>query len=161
RLTAAAGGNPLFLEELCQMLADTGDAGDEPAAIEARSVELPATLEALITSRLDLLPDIERLAIETAAVEGPVFTRAALTALAPPAQRDRVASAIDGLVRRDLARPTTVEGASALRFRHLLVRDVAYHGIAKARRAVMHEHVAHWLERTAPVAAGEQVEIVG
>ena len=129
--------------------------------MDARSVELPATLDALITSRLDLLPDTERLAIETAAVEGPVFTREAVAALAPAALRDGVASAIDGLVRRDFARPTTVDGVQALRFRHLIVRDVAYRGIAKARRADTHERFARWLEQAASRHAGEWIELVG
>ena len=161
RLTAAAGGNPLFLEELCQMLAETTDTGAGPGSqVDARSVELPATLDALITSRLDLLSDAERLAIETAAVEGPVFSREAVAALAPAALRDRVGSAIDGLVRRDFARPTTVDGVSALRFRHLVVRDVAYRGITKTRRADTHELFARWLEQAAPHRA-ERIELVG
>ena len=161
RLTAAAGGNPLFLEELCQMLAETTDTGAGPGSqVDARSVELPATLDALITSRLDLLSDAERLAIETAAVEGPVFSREAVAALAPAALRDRVGSAIDGLVRRDFARPTTVDGVSALRFRHLVVRDVAYRGITKTRRADTHELFARWLEQAAPHRA-ERIELIG
>jgi class 3 adenylate cyclase/tetratricopeptide (TPR) repeat protein len=165
RLTEAAGGNPLFLEELCEMLIDTGEvalAGEGwlPRA-DALSERLPVTLDTLIRSRLDLLPDAERMAIEHASVEGTVFTREALTALVPAAMRDRMPSAIDGLVRRDLARPTTVEGAPAFRFRHVLVRDVAYRGIAKARRADAHEQFARWVERASPERASEFVEIVG
>ncbi len=154
RLTEAAGGNPLFLEELCEMLVDTGEAAPIDARRvprpEGRPVALPVTLDALITSRLDLLPAAERLAIEIAAVEGTVFTREAVLALAPASVRGEVTPAIDGLVRRDLARPTTVEGAPALRFRHVLVRDAAYRGIAKVRRADAHERFARWLERASP-----------
>ena len=160
RLTEAAGGNPLFLEELCEMLVDAaadapaGDGG--PAPVEALPDALPVTVDALVTSRLDRLPDVERFVIETAAVEGAFFTRAGVAALAPPAVRDRVDPAIDALVRRDLARPTTVAGEPALRFRHLLVRDVTYRGIAKARRADAHAAFARWLE-----SADDQFESVG
>ena len=45
--------------------------------------------------------------------------------------------------------------------RHMLVRDVAYQGILKARRADLHARFADWVEREAGERAGEYDEILG
>ena len=163
RLIARAGGNPLFLEELCEMLVDTGRVARSETgwrqSEETSAPPLPVTLDALLTSRLDLLGEVERLVIEHASVEGVLFTLEAVTALSPPEGRGGVAPALDALVARDLVRPTRVNGAPAFRFRHQLVRDAAYRGIPKAQRAVAHEHVARLLEERGSDAATELAEI--
>jgi class 3 adenylate cyclase/tetratricopeptide (TPR) repeat protein len=165
RLVSRAGGNPLFLEELCEMLVDTGrvarsDTGWEQSGT-ATALPLPVTLDALLTSRLDLLGEAERLAIEHASVEGLLFTAEAVTALSSPDGREAVPAALDGLLARDLVRPTTVDGAPAFRFRHQLVRDAAYRGIPKAQRAAAHECFARWLEARGAAGGTELVEIAG
>ena len=71
RIAAAAAGNPLFIGE---MLAMTQEAGSE--------VEVPPTLKALLAARLDQLDTGERRVLERAAVEGEVFHRGAVQALA-------------------------------------------------------------------------------
>ncbi len=163
RLIARAGGNPLFLEELCEMLVDTGSVARSETgwkqSDETTAPPLPVTLDALLTSRLDLLGEAERLAIEHASVEGLLFTLEAVAALSPPEGRAGVASALDALVARDLVRPTTVNAEPAFRFGHQLVRDAAYRGIPKAQRAAAHEHFAHWLEARGTGAATELAEI--
>jgi tetratricopeptide (TPR) repeat protein len=52
------------------------------------------------------------------------------------------------LTRRELIRPDRGEfvGEEAFRFRHQLIRDAAYNGIAKGQRAKLHERFAAWLE---------------
>ena len=71
RIAAAAGGNPLFVTE---MLAMAGEADD---------VEVPPTLRALLSARLDQLDPAERRVLECGAVEGEVFHRGGVQALAP------------------------------------------------------------------------------
>ena len=73
RIADAAEGNPLFVE---QMLAMVQDSRDEEVAV-------PPTIQALLAARLDQLPTGERLALERGAVEGQVFHRGAVQALAP------------------------------------------------------------------------------
>ena len=72
KIAEAAGGNPLFIGE---MLAMTQEAGSE--------VEVPPTLKALLAARLDQLETGERRVLERGAVEGEVFHRGAVQALAP------------------------------------------------------------------------------
>ena len=88
----AAGGNPLFIDE---MLAMADEAGGE--------VEVPPTLQALLAARLDQLDAAERRVLERGAVEGEVFHRGAVQALAP--EETQVTPRLAALVRRELIRP--------------------------------------------------------
>jgi class 3 adenylate cyclase/tetratricopeptide (TPR) repeat protein len=136
QITRAAGGNPLFITE---MLAMTGD--------ERADVVVPPTLQALLAARLDQLEPPERGVLERGAVEGEIFHRGAVQALAPG--EPQVTPRLAALVRKELIRPGTPQlpGEDGFRFRHLLIRDAAYHALAKATRAELHERFAHWLEQ--------------
>ena len=65
---------------------------------------MPASIQALLAARLDQLPPRERAALERGAVEGQVFHRGAVAALAP--DDPEVASRLLGLVRKELVRPS-------------------------------------------------------
>jgi class 3 adenylate cyclase len=135
RIAAAAGGNPLFIAEMLEM---AGVAGDE--------VVVPPTLRALLAARLDQLDAGERRVLERGAVEGEVFHRGAVQALAP--EETQVTPRLAALVRRELIRSAIplFAGEDGFRFRHLLIRDAAYDALPKATRAVLHERFAAWLE---------------
>ena len=135
RIAKAAGGNPLFIEE---MLAMAEEAGGE--------VMVPPTLQALLAARLDQLETAERSVLERGAVEGEIFHRGAVQALAP--EGTQVTPRLASLVRKQLVRPdkTHLPGEDAFRFRHLLIRDAAYEALPKALRADLHARFASWLE---------------
>jgi class 3 adenylate cyclase/tetratricopeptide (TPR) repeat protein len=139
RILAAAGGNPLFVEEMAAML------------LESRNGEVvvPPTLQALLAARLDQLEVAERTVLEHGAVEGEVFHRSAVQALTP--EETRLTTRLTALVRRELIRPDKPQLArdDAFRFRHLLIRDAAYEATPKATRADLHEQLATWLEEQA------------
>ena len=52
-----------------------------------REVDVPPTLKALLAARLDQLDDAERRVLERGSVEGEVFHRGAVQALAPRRRR--------------------------------------------------------------------------
>ncbi len=135
RIARAAGGNPLFVEE---MLAMAGEADGE--------VVVPPTLKALLAARLDRLEPGERRVLEMGAVEGEIFHRGAVQALAP--EETQVTPRLAALVRRELIRPDRPQlaGEDGFRFRHLLIRDAAYDSLPKATRAELHQRFATWLE---------------
>ena len=149
RVRDAAGGNPLFVEELAAMLVE-----DPGAAI-------PKTLEELLGARLDRLDGRERDAAERGSVEGQVFHRGAVEALSDDASDVR--PAIERLVERELC--VSAEAAfaddAAFRFRHILIRDAAYRSTAKRLRAQLHEAFADWLTDKAGERLVEVEEIVG
>jgi class 3 adenylate cyclase/tetratricopeptide (TPR) repeat protein len=140
RVVARAGGNPLFLEEVLRVARDTG-------TIDM----LPHSLEAVIGVQIDALSPLARRLLRCAAVLGGSFradifeqivaaeglsadaaTREALTEFFEPSSRDR------------------------LRFRHAVVRDVAYEGLPYGRRRELHRSAAQILTR----AAGASPETV-
>jgi class 3 adenylate cyclase/tetratricopeptide (TPR) repeat protein len=135
RIARAAGGNPLFIEEL---LAVSNDADD---------VFVPPTLLAVLAARLDGLDPADRSVLERASIEGEVFHRGAVQALAPPGTE--VTPHLVALVRRHLITPdrSQLPGDDGFRFRHVLIRDAAYDALPKAARAELHVRFATWLER--------------
>ena len=152
RVAGAAEGNPLFVEELVAMLSDERPEG------EAADIVLPPTVQALIAARIDRLPPAERSALERAAVEGKLFHAGAVAALGD----GDGGPALLGLVRADLIRPDRAlfPAEDAFRFRHLLIRDVAYEALPKHERARLHERYAEWLEDAAGERVGELEEIL-
>jgi tetratricopeptide (TPR) repeat protein len=131
----AAQGNPLFVEEMVAMVRDARDG----------EVLVPPTITALLAARLDQLEPAERLVLGHGSIEGELFHRSAVEALAPsarPVERELVA-----LVRKDLVRPdrSPMLRDDAFRFRHLLIRDAAYDALPKATRAELHERFADWV----------------
>ena len=136
KIARAAGGNPLFIEE---MLAMAGDGDGE--------VVVPPTLQALLAARLDQLEPAERSVLERGAIEGEIFHRGAVQALAPA--ETQVTPNLAALVRKELIRPDRPQfaGEDGFRFRHLLIRDAAYEALPKATRAELHERLASWLEQ--------------
>ena len=93
----SGGGNPLFLEQMAAMLAES-DGGDAVVAV-------PPSIQALLAERLDQLSDDERAVIERAAVIGREFWFSAVVDLSSPAIRPAVGSLLMALVRKELIRP--------------------------------------------------------
>ncbi|MGE5459831.1 MAG: ATP-binding protein [Solirubrobacterales bacterium] len=167
RITESAGGNPLFLEEMLRMLEDDGylrrEAAGWVAARDLGDVAIPASIQALLGSRLDRLSAEELAVIRCASVIGKVFWWGAVAELAPAEIGPRVGTHLQSLVRRDLIRPerSTFAGEEAFQFHHLLIQEAAYRGTPKEQRAVLHERFADWVERAAAERAQEFEEVVG
>ena len=98
--------------------------------------------------------------LERGAVEGEIFHRGAVQALAP--EETQVTTRLAALVRRELIRPDRAQlaGDDGYRFRHLLIRDAAYDALPKAIRADLHARFADWLDEHGQ-ALVELDEIVG
>jgi len=138
-------GNPLFVEETVRMLA------------EQRGDRIPDTLQALIAARIDRLPASQRVALQRASVIGRIFMAGALARLSP--EVDDVDGCLEELVLRDLLVPeqrSTIHGERAFKFKHVLIREVAYAGLSKTSRADLHYVYAQWL---AEHTGGELLEI--
>ena len=128
----AAGGNPLFLEQLVAYVGDHGATG-----------LLPPALHALLAARLDRLDDGERSALAYGAIVGDAFELEPVHALADDMTRAALEQAWERLVDLDLLEPGD---AGAVRFRHGLVREAAYASLTKSVRARLHERHAAWLD---------------
>jgi class 3 adenylate cyclase/tetratricopeptide (TPR) repeat protein len=134
-----ADGNPLLLQELV-------------AAVRAgRSVDdLPDSVEALMTARIDTLPRRERRLLRDAAVLGihvPVEMLGELLGEEP-----EVMGATLEPLRGEFLVATD---SDTLSFRHALLRSAAYNALSFKRRRALHARAGEAIERR---AAGEEVE---
>ena len=147
QIVETAEGNPLFLEQLVAMGAESGE------------TTLPSSIQAVLAARIDRLEPGERALLEHASVQGRSFYVGAVQELLPERDRAGTATRLVSLVHRQLIRAERSEfpGQDAFRFAHVLIREAAYRGLPKQRRAELHERVARWLESQ----AGAQDETIG
>ncbi|MDP9327273.1 MAG: AAA family ATPase [Actinomycetota bacterium] len=137
-LAELAEGNPLFIEELVASLAERS----APAV-----GELPTSIRGIIAGRLDAVPSAERSLVLAASVVGRIFWDGALARLG--SFGDRLPELLDSLEGRDLIRresSSRFQGQQQFRFKHMLIRDVAYATLPRAKRREGHAAVAAFLE---------------
>ena len=136
RIARHAGGNPFFIVETTGMLMHA----DAEVASDTESLPpdlLPPTVQAIIAARIDHLPEEARDLIRKASVFAPgTFDRASLAIVAEP--DDKVLELLED--EEFLVRDEDREGY--WRFRHGLLRDVAYDSLPKRERLRLHLQVA-------------------
>ena len=172
-LVSSSEGLPLYALETVRGLIDRDVvvpqegryvlAPGSEALVDFAASEAPTSLRALIASRLDSLPAVERRCLQDAAVLGQSFTPAGVVALSgePPPE---VEETLRSLVRRQLLTvetdPRSPERGSH-KFTSALVRTVAYDTLSRRDRKTRHLAAAAHLradagadaERAAVIAA--------
>jgi class 3 adenylate cyclase/tetratricopeptide (TPR) repeat protein len=145
-------GNPLYVEEFLRMLIETKriaqSDGQWVAVADHAQLDVPPTLIGLITARLDRVrPEVKRL-LQRAAIVGRLFSSTDLEAMGGEPVR---AELLHEAERRDLlsvAGERPIGNGRLYRFRHVLIRDVAYSTVPKVERAPLHDNYSRWLERS-------------
>jgi DNA-binding SARP family transcriptional activator len=153
QLADAAEGNPLFLEQTLALLRE-----EEP---DTEALRVPPTIHGLLEARLDRLSQGERTVLERAAVIGRDFQRTALAELTSDFPFGAVDEHLASLVHKDLLQPEQGHGTEAFRYRHSLIRAVAYDSMPKGERARLHELFAESLERLPADLPPARKELVG
>ncbi len=152
-VTQRAAGNPLYAEELLRLLQDRGllvETGASWSLTSDDALPLPATIEALISARIDGLTSEAKAVIGDAAVIGKVFWDGALVSMSG-LDRSRVATVLHELTVKQLVRParhSSVADVAEYSFWHALTRDVAYSHLPRSIRAEKHVAAATWIEWT-------------
>ena len=150
RILEVAEGNALFVEQLLAYVT-------EDVAPEILDESVPPSIEALLASRLDSLEPEDRAVLERAAVVGKDFPRTAVLHLSPPKTLATLDARLAALERKGLIHGRRARSQEdGFRFHHVLIRDVAYAGITKERRADLHERHGSSLEQRS-----EPDELVG
>jgi len=160
-----AEGNPLYVEEFLRMLMESGriEKRDDRwiANASVATVEVPPTLQGLIAARLDrVAPEVKAL-LQRASLAGRLFSTDALAALGDGAAPD--ASLLRDAIRRDLlveADERALGSGRVFRFKHVLIRDVAYSTVPKAERSRLHDRYGRWLETSLGDRRHEIADIV-
>ena len=148
-----AGGNPFFAEEMVRLLAEEGS---------SQTSDLPDTVQALLTARLDSLDPFERRLVQQASVVGRTFWEDALAGVAAAEGRD-LGAALLALQEKDIVVPEAggrLAGEPELAFKHVLIRDVAYGMLPKAVRARKHFEVGDFIEQRAGDRSDEVVALL-
>ena len=144
-----SGGNPLFVEEMATHLVESGlvraDGGRWMVAGDLGRADVPPNVAALLAARLERIPAPERHLLERVSVIGLELTTDNARALVPDSADD-VPSLLATLVRRDLLQRVRGTGRESWSFRHITIRDAAYHSLPKALRAELHERFADSIE---------------
>ena len=168
RISEAAEGNPLFVEQMLSMLVEAGDlARDDDGRWRLRagtaSVPVPPGIVALIDARIDRLGVDDRAVLQTGSVIGLVFYRGAVQSISAADVRPRVDESIERLTERQMVRPddSSFLDDEAFRFDHALIHDGAYRSLLKRERAELHERFGRWLESVAASRLAELEEIIG
>jgi class 3 adenylate cyclase len=156
RILERAGGNPFFLEQIIDHLGEERMAAGASADTGfLEQVEIPDTVQAVLTARIDLLEPLEKRVLRSAAVVGKEFWSAPVARLLEGEVAGGQQAVEDVLSRLEdrgliLARlGSTIEGERAYVFIHILTRDVAYESLPRRERQRAHAYVAEWIEQRA------------
>ncbi len=145
-IAARSEGNPFYVEELVRALRERNclvlEHGSYELRAEAESL-VPATISALIASRIDRLPESARELLADAAVLGVQFRAAHLRALVAGERFEEDLMVIE---RRGLLSRRTVAGVAELAFGHILTQEVIYEGLLQSDRQARHRRAAETLE---------------
>jgi class 3 adenylate cyclase/tetratricopeptide (TPR) repeat protein len=160
-----ASGNPLYSVEFVRMLADRGllapsEARSRSVPIEA--LALPGSLRGIIAARLDSLTPEDKGLLHAGAVIGRAVWPGALSAITGRPRRwinGRLRN-LEGREFLQSAQSSSVAGEPEYRFRHVLIRDVAYGELPRLRRGEMHRKTAEWLASLSPDRAADRAEML-
>ncbi|MFQ5994126.1 MAG: AAA family ATPase [Acidiferrobacterales bacterium] len=154
-------GNPFFLEESVQTLAETkvldGERGAYRLAKPTEAIQVPTTVQAMLAARIDRLPTEEKRLLATAAVIGKDVPFALLQAVS---DQDELP------LRQGLAHLQVTEFLyeAALfpdleyTFKHGLTHEVAYGTLLNEQRRELHARIADAIEQLYSDRLVEQVE---
>ncbi|HSF30861.1 MAG TPA: adenylate/guanylate cyclase domain-containing protein [Candidatus Tectomicrobia bacterium] len=162
-LIARTEGNPFFLEESVRALVETGALMGEPGAYQLAqalpTIHVPATVQAVLTARIDRLPAEEKRLLQTAAAIGHEVPWFLLQAIAEVPEE---------ALHRGLAHLQTAEFLYETRlfpeleytFKHALTHEVAYGSLLQERRRALHGRIVEALETLAGDRLDDQVDRV-
>jgi len=165
-----AEGNPLYVEEVIRSLIDNEAivqdeaTGHWQAVRDVADIDVPDTLQGVLTARIDRLDEEARRVLQMASVVGRIFLFRVLAAIAA----SRASTEEERSLRKNLL---TLQREEMIRerarmpeleyiFKHHLTREAAYNGLLRSERRRFHRQVAEALERLFPERIEEQLGLV-
>jgi predicted ATPase len=162
-LIARTEGNPFFLEESVRTLVETGVLVGEPGAHRLAqallTVQVPATVQAILAARIDRLPPEEKRLLQTAAVIGsevPLPLLQVITELPEGALHGGLAH----LQAAEFLYETRLFPEREYTFKHALTQEVAYGSLLQERRRALHAQIVEALEALTGDRVAEQVDLL-
>jgi class 3 adenylate cyclase/tetratricopeptide (TPR) repeat protein len=156
RLIERTQGNPFFLEESVRTLVETqvlvGAQGAYRLARVLPSIQVPATVQAVLAARIDRLPPEEKQLLQTAAVIGTEVPLALLQAIVELSEEE-LRRGLGHLQAAEFLYETRLFPEIEYTFKHALTQQVGYETLLQERRRGLHARIVEALE----ALAGEQV----
>jgi class 3 adenylate cyclase/tetratricopeptide (TPR) repeat protein len=154
-------GNPFFLEESVQVLVGTGalvgERGGYAPAGALADLRVPATVQAVLASRIDRLPLEEKQLLQLAAAIGKDVPLRLLHVVAG-AGEDALRARLGGLQAAEFLYEASLFPEPEYTFKHALTHEVAYQGLLAERRRELHGRILTAMETLYADRMPEQVE---
>ncbi len=154
-------GNPFFLEESVRTLVETqvlvGERGAYRLAKAAESIQVPATVQAILAARIDRLPAEEKRLLQSAAVIGVDVPYSVLQAIGELAE-EKLRASLTHLQAAEFLYETSLFPDLEYTFKHALTHEVAYGSLLQERRRDLHARIVEAIERLYTDRLAEQVE---
>jgi class 3 adenylate cyclase/tetratricopeptide (TPR) repeat protein len=161
RLIRQTEGNPFFLEEIVRTLSETKGLVGEPGAYRLAqalpTIQVPATVQAVLAARIDRLPPEEKRLLQSAAVIGKDVPFSLLRAIAELPE-DALHRSLASLQDAGFCYEASLFPELAYSFTHALTHEVAYGSLLQERRRALHSRIVEAIERLAPEHLADQVE---
>ena len=137
-------GNPFFLEETVRTLVETkaleGERGAYRLVRPVQSLQIPATVQAILAARIDRLPMEEKQLLQTASVIGKDVPSAILTAIAELPE-EALRRALGHLQEAEFLYETSLFPDLEYTFKHALTHEVTYGSLLQDRRRTLHDRI--------------------
>jgi class 3 adenylate cyclase/tetratricopeptide (TPR) repeat protein len=162
-IRARTAGNPFFMEEMVRALAETGHLvgarGAYRVGVPVADLVLPATVQAVLSARIDRLSPRDKALVQTMSVIGKEVPEGVLRELADLSDDD-LDRAVEALVAAEFVSEIAGDEATALAFKHPLTQEVAYASQLSADRARAHARVAAAIETVYADALDERAALL-
>ena len=160
-LIERTAGNPFFLEETVRTLVETqvlvGAPGAYHVARDLPTIQVPATVQAVLAARIDRLPLEAKHLLQTAAVIGHEVPLAVLQAIADGAE-EALHRSLTQLQGAEFLYETRLFPEREYTFKHALTHEVAYGSLLQERRRGLHARIVAALEALYADRLAEQVD---
>jgi len=160
-LIAKTEGNPFFLEESVRALVEIGSLlGERGAYRLARpmpDIQVPATVQAVLSARIDRLPPEDKATLQTASVVGKDVPFVLLLAISEQAEAE-LHAAIGRLQAAEFLYETGMFPELEYTFKHALTHEVTYGGLLHDRRRTLHGQIVAAIERLYPDRLTQHIE---
>jgi class 3 adenylate cyclase/tetratricopeptide (TPR) repeat protein len=156
-------GNPFFLEETVRTLVETkaleGSSGSYRLTRPVETIQVPATVQVILASRIDRLSLEDKHLLQIAAVIGRRVPFSLLRAVAD-LQDDALRGGLERLQAAEFVYETGLFPDLEYSFKHALTQEVGYGGILQDRRRELHAQIVNSIETLHHNRLGEQIELL-
>jgi len=160
-LIERTAGNPFFLEETVRTLVETqvlvGAPGAYRIARDLPTIQVPATVQAVLAARIDRLPLETKHLLQTAAVIGHEVPLVLLQAIAD-CSAEALHRSLTQLQGAEFLYETRLFPEREYTFKHALTHEVAYSSLLQERRRGLHARIVAAMEELYADRLTEQVE---